>query len=164
MTNLFLLDRGAHSVSFAERPDPSLTVWLDFQMLDLPLLKFGTVSNIPADELSYHIRSDVNVAIRAIERANPRVLISSGRACLIHCELLAQKCWTGKNVFIDFPESGCHIPSRALKSNSIFLSSHEPIEKRLALKPPKSTAKPVADLTSTIAASQINDYVQEHFF
>lgn len=163
MTSLFLLDRGAHSVSFTEHPDPSLTIWLDFQMLDLPLLKFGTISNIPMDELVWHIKNDVGTAIRAIENTDPNVLISSGRACLVHCELLAQKVWTGKNVFIDFPETECSIPPRALK-RCIFLSSCEPVERMLALKPPRKVSKTSDVIPNAIAASQIDDYVQQHFF
>ena len=101
MSSLFLLDRVSHSVSFAESPDPSSTIWLDFQMLDLPLLKFGTISNIPMDELSYHMKNDIGVSLRAIEKNDPRVLISSGRACLVHCELLLQNEWTGKVVMVN---------------------------------------------------------------
>lgn len=164
MSSLFLLDRSSHSVSFTEHPDPSSTIWLDFEMLDLPILKFGTVSNIPLDELSYHMKHDIGVALRAIEKKDPRVLISSGRACLVHCELLVQKEWTGKNVFIDFPESDYQIPQKALKSNSIFLSSYEPASKRLALRPPKKAPSEVDVITTSIAASQIDDYVQAHFF
>jgi len=75
-----------------------------------------------------------------------------------------QKEWRGKNVFIDFPESDYQIPEKALKSNSIFLSSYESVDKRLALKPPKKAVAKYDAIPTSIAASQIDDYVQAHFF
>jgi hypothetical protein len=164
MSSLFLLDRSAHSVSFTEYPDPSSTIWLEFQMLDLPLLKFGAINNIPAAELICHLKNDIRAALRAIDKADPTVLISSGRACLVHCELIASGEWPGKNVFIDFPDSAWLIPVKALKKQSIFLSTYEDIEKRLTLRPPKKSIEPQEDLASPIGAAQIDDYVQAHFF
>ncbi len=164
MSSLFLLDRSAHSVSFTEYPDPSSTVWLEFEMLTLPLLKFGTINSIPADELICYLKNVIKAASRAIDNANPGVLISSGRACLIHCELISRGDWSGKNVFIDFPDAAWLIPAKALKKKSIFLSSYEDADKRLTLKPPKKSVEAQEDIASAIDSAQIDDYVQEHFF
>jgi len=133
-------------------------------MLNLPLLKFGTISSIPADELVYHLKNDIREASRAIESKNPDVLISSGKACLVHCELIASNDWAGKNVFIDFPDAAWLIPGKALKRKSIFLSTHEPEDKRLTLRPPKKSIELHEVIPSAIDASQIKNYVQEHFF
>lgn len=164
MSSLFLLDRGTHSISFAENPDPTSTIWLEFQMLSLPLLKFGTINSIPSDELIYYIKNDISEALRAIYKIDPDVIVSSGRACLVHCELIESKEWSGKNVFIDFPDSTWSIPSRALKKKSIFLSSHENEEKRMSLRPPKKAVPSQDDLMTTIDAARIDRYVQDHFF
>jgi len=164
MTTLFLLDRAGHSISFDTRPDPATAVWFDFQMLDLPSLKFGSIDSIPIDELTYYVKADVKTASRMIADLRPKVVVSTGRACLVHLELIATNEWRGNNVMIDYPGVSCGYTESLLKDKTIYLSSTESPDSMLALKPPKETPDPSPGIPRGIGKDQIDTYVEQHFY
>ena len=160
MSSLFLLDRGMYSVSFSERPDPSLAVWFDFPMLDLPTQKFGGLDHIPLVELYAHIKNDVSTARRALQSASPSVIISTGRACLVHCELILEKAWRGRNVFIDFQGDINLLPERVTKRNTLFVASDDQFVGKLTQI---TASKGVCDARVPIESFRIDEYIQDHF-
>ena len=164
MSSLFLLDRGTHSVGFSTRPDPSSTIWFDFEMLQLPMRKFGCVGQIPADELHYYIKKEVSQAERAVFENQPDILISSGRACLVHMELINLKVWKGKNVFVDFPVERCEIPEKTLKNETFFLSSTCEDNVFTKLRDFKIKSSKTNSETVPIDSRKIDTHVQQHFF
>ncbi len=163
MTTLFLLDRACHSISFDVRPDPASAVWFDFQMLDLPSLKFGSIDSIPIDELTYYVKADVKTASRMIAELRPTVVVSAGRACLVHLELIANNEWGGNNVMIDYPGVSCGYTESLLKNKTIYLSSTQPPGSMLALKPPKESPDSGPGVPRGIGKEQIDNYVEQHF-
>lgn len=159
MTTLFLLDRGSHSIGFAKCPDPSLVCWFDFDMLELPIKKFGCIKSIPDDELFYYIKKEFHDALRAIEDANPSVVVSTGRACRVHAELINTKSWRGKNVFVDVKPQECKIPKYVLKKHTLFVSSDD------GAGDGNISSSPVPSLFSyPIEATKIDMQAHDHFF
>jgi hypothetical protein len=162
MSSLFLLDRNAQSVSFEAHPDPQSTVWFDFPMLELPIQKFGGLENIPQIELVSHLKNDIKVAHRAIQSTDPNILISSGRACLIHSELIMERAWKGLNVFIDFQGDIKTIPKKVLKHSTLVLSSEAGC--LVGTNKIDDQKEEKFFLNTSIPSFKLAEYIQDHFY
>ena len=164
MSCLFLLDRGKHSLSFSTHPDPSSVIWLDFEMLSLPIKKFGSIDNIPWVELYDHLRTDIKAVKRSLSEFEYDTIVSSGRACLIHSDLVDEGFWKGKNIFVDVTGVDHMTIKKLKKYNSMFIEASEDLSARSEIKRAKKKGIHVnRSPVMPIQSHKINEYIQDFF-
>lgn len=164
MSCLFLLDRGKHSLSFSSHPDPSSVIWLDFEMLNLPSKKFGSINDIPWDELYNHIKVDIKSVKRALDEGKYDTIVSSGRACVIHSEIVDEGYWRGRNIFVDITGIGHMTISKLKKHNSMFIESFESASTKNEIKRARKKGIYVCDSTAIpVQSDKINAFIQDFF-
>ena len=164
MSCLFLLDRGKHSLSFSTHPDPTSVIWLDFQMLSLPIKKFGSINDIPWGELFAHIKPDIKAVKRALDNFEYDTIVSSGRACLVHSELVDEGFWRGKNIFIDVTGIDHMTIKKLEKHNSMFIeASGDAVEKREIRRAKKKGIFINSSSPMPVQSHKINEYIQDFF-
>ena len=164
MTCLFLLDRGKHSLSFSTHPDPTSVIWLDFEMLNLPSIKFGDINSIPWDELYAHIKTDIKAVKRVLSEGHYDTIVSSGRACLIHSELVDEGYWRGQNIFVDVSGTDHMTISKLKKHNSMFIESSESSSEKSEIRRAKKRGIYVCDTsTMPVQSHKISEFIQDFF-
>ena len=158
MSCLYLLDRASHSLSFSSSPDPSSVVWLDFNSLTLPTKKFGSVDDIPWIELIKHMKPCISQVKRALNTRDFTCIVSTGRACVLHQDLIEQRFWRGKNIFVGV-DGMSHIDFSRLEShNSIFL---EGVQDRCFRKAVRKGIHVSKQQNFPIQSEKINEYIQD---
>ena len=158
MSCLYLLDRAKHTLSFNTSPDPRTVVWLNFDSLELPTKKFGSVDDIPWIEIMTLSKTSISRIKRVLNSNDFSCIVSTGRACILHQELIEQRIWRGKNIFVSV-EGIEHIDFSLLESNnSIFL---EGIEDRCFRKAVRKGIHVSKDQAFPIQSEKINEYIQD---
>ena len=164
MSCLFLLDRGKHSLSFSTHPEPSSVICLNFELLELPMKKFGSIDDIPWEELYDHMRTDIKSVKRALSEFEYDTIVSSGRACLIHSDLVDEGYWKGKNIFVDVTGIDHMTIKKLKKYNSMFIEAPNDALVKSEIRRAKKRGIHVSRAPAMpIQSHKINEYIQDFF-